>query len=357
MDWLWPEFLVFLVIIPLLIALYIWILRRRKRFAVRFSSLALVRAALPDRNRLRRHLPFAMFLVALASLIIALGRPVTIASMPISQTTIIMTIDVSRSMRFNDIQPSRLAAAQSAALSFIHHQNGSAQIGIVAFSGYAQLILPPTNDQASLEAAIQSLTTGRSTAIGSGLLKSLDAISQVDPNIAPSITDPSQGTEPSPPPKDSYAPDIVVLLTDGVSNTGPAPLDAAQQAVDRGIRVFTIGFGTTNGPSGGDFFGGGFGGPPPQGSQNNGNQQSYGQGYGGFRRGIDEVTLRKMAQMTGGQYFGASSADDLEAVFQNLPTKLVTRRETTEFSVIFAGVGALFAALAVGLSLIWHPLP
>src|SRR5258708_16654635 len=165
MDWLWPEFLLFLVIIPLLIALYIWVLRRRKRFAVRFSSLALVRAALPDRSRLRRHLPFALFLVALASLVIALGRPVTIASMPITQTTIIMTIDVSRSMRFNDIQPSRLAAAQSAALSFIQHQNGAAQIGIVAFSGYAQLILPPTRDHAGPQAAIDRLITARCTPI------------------------------------------------------------------------------------------------------------------------------------------------------------------------------------------------
>src|SRR5258708_6566873 len=289
MDWLWPEFLLFLVIIPLLIALYIWVLRRRKRFAVRFSSLALIRAALPDRSRLRRHLPFALFLVALASLVIALGRPVTIASMPITQTTIIFSIDVSRSMRFTDVQPSRLAAAQSAAMSFIQHQTATAQIGVVAFSGYAQLILPPTTDQAALEAAVESLTTGRSTAIGSGLLKALDAISQVDPNVAPSITDPSQGTEPSPPPKDTYAPDIVVLLTDGVSNTGPAPLDAAQQAVDRGVRVYTIGFGTANGPSGGDVFGVGGGGGNFGG--NNNNNQSYGQGYGGFRRGIDEVTL------------------------------------------------------------------
>jgi Ca-activated chloride channel family protein len=162
-------------------------------------------------------------------------------------------------------------------------------------------------------------------------------------------------------PKGAYAPDIIVLLTDGVSNAGPAPVDAAQQAADRGVRVYTIGFGTASGAGnpfcsqqlqgggsldnsgafGGGFGGGGFGGG----------------GFGGFRRGIDEDTLKQVADMTGGTYYSAESAGELQDVFQNLPTYLITKHETTEISVAFAALGALLAAIAIGLSLIWHPLP
>ena len=180
MDLLWPGFLLLLALIPLLIAVYIWMLRRRRRFAVRYSSLALVRDALPHQSRLRRHLPFALFLAALASLIIALVRPVTIASIPTDQTTIILTIDVSGSMCQTDVDPTRLQAAEAAALSFIQRQKASTQIGLVAFSGFAELIQPPTTDPEALQAAIESLTVGRRTAIGSGILKSLDAIAEID---------------------------------------------------------------------------------------------------------------------------------------------------------------------------------
>src|SRR5262249_43423538 len=156
-------------------------LRRRRRFAVRYSSLMLVRSVLPAQSRWRRHVPFALFLAAVASLIFALGRPVTVAAVPTNETTIILTIDVSRSMCSTDIQPSRIQAAEAAADSFIQSQKSSTLIGIVAFSGFAELIQPPTTDQGALEAAVNSLTTGRRTAIGSGILKSLDAIAEIDP--------------------------------------------------------------------------------------------------------------------------------------------------------------------------------
>ncbi|RPJ03014.1 MAG: VWA domain-containing protein, partial [Chloroflexi bacterium] len=249
MDLLWPGFLLLLGLIPLTVVIYIWVLRRRRRFAVRYSSLSLVREALSHQSRLRRHLPFALFLVALASLVGALTRPVAIVSVPADQTAIILTIDVSRSMLATDIEPSRMDAAQAAAMSFVERQNSNVQIGIVAFAGYAELVQPPTSDQRALKAAIQSLTTARRTAIGSGILKSLDAIAAIDSRVAPSVpvTGAGTGLEPTPVPRGAYAPDIVVLLTDGVSNSGPMPLDAAQQAVDRGVKVYTIGFGTENG--------------------------------------------------------------------------------------------------------------
>src|SRR5579859_7087694 len=362
MSLLWPGFLIALVLIPILVAMYVWILRRRRRLAVRYSSLSIVREAVGRQSRWRRHLPFAFFVVALGSLIIALGRPIAIVSVPTDQTTIILAIDVSGSMRFTDISPNRLSAAESAALSFIQQQQAKTQIGIVAFSGFAELLQQPTTDQQALEATIDSLTVGRRTAIGSGILKALDAIGTIDPSVAPSVTDLS--LEPTPVPKGDYAPDIIVVLTDGVSNAGPTPQDAAQQAADRGVRVYTIGFGTANGPSGNPFgrrgqgFGNqGFGNQGGLGNQSQGGFGGGGQGFGGFRRGIDDVTLKQVADMTGGAYYSAASADELQNVFQNLPTYLILKHETTEISVAFVALGAMLAAIALILALMWHPLP
>jgi Ca-activated chloride channel family protein len=362
MGWLWPGALILLGIVPLMIAAYIWMLRRRRRFAVRYSSLSLVREAMVRQSLLRRHLPFALFVLALGSLVLALARPVAIVSVPTGQATIILTMDVSRSMCSTDIQPTRLDAAKAAALSFIQSQPSNTQISIVAFAGFAEIVQMPTTDQEALETAVESLTTGRRTAIGSGILKAIDAIAEIDKNVAPSVTDESTGVAPMPVPKGAYAPDIIVVLTDGVSTTGPQPVDAAQQAADRGVRVYTIGFGTANGSAnpycapqlqGGGAFdsgGGGFGG------FGGGGFGGFG-GGGGFRRGIDEDTLKEVAEMTGGDYYAAESAGELQNVFENLPTSLITRHETTEISVAFAAIGALLATIAVGLSLIWHPLP
>ena len=174
MDLLWPGFLLLLGLIPLLAAVYILMLRRRRRFAVRYSSLALVREAIPRHSFIRRHLPMALFLLALAALIGALARPVTIISVPTNQTSIILTLDVSGSMRAADIQPSRLGAAEMAAMSFVQGQKSSTQIGVVAFSNFAEIVQAPTTDQEAPQAGIESLTLGRRTAIGAGILKALD---------------------------------------------------------------------------------------------------------------------------------------------------------------------------------------
>ena len=363
MSLIWPRLLFLLGLIPLLIAVYVWVLHRRRRFAVRYSSLALVREAMTRQSSWRRHIPFALFLLALASLVVAVGRPVMVVTVPTDQTTIILTIDVSGSMRSRDVYPSRLQAAENAALNFIQHQKPGTQIGLVVFSNFAEEIQQPTTDQEALQAAIESLTTGRRTAIGSGILKAIDAIAEVDKSIVPSIGDTSTAVEPTPVPKGDYAPDIIVVLTDGVSNTGPLPTDAAKQAADRGIRVYTIGFGTANGsPDAGGFGGNGgnnaFGG----GNNNNGGNNNGGNGGGlfgggGFRMGIDDVVLKQVADMTGGKYYSATSATELENVFQSLPTYLIIKHETSEISVLFTTAGAVLALLAIVLSLVWHPLP
>ena len=348
MDLLWPGFLLLLGLIPIIIGIYIWMLRRRQRFAVRFSSLALVRDAIPHQSRWRRHLPFGLFLIALASLIIAMGRPVSVAAVPTDQTTIILTIDVSRSMCSTDIPPSRLEAAEAAALSFIERQDSNTQIGIVAFSGFAELIQSPTTDTELLQAAVESLMTGRRTGIGSAILKSIDAIAEVDNNVQPSDSSIPSGIQPTPLPQGAFVPDIIILLTDGVSNTGPSPLDAAQQAADRGVRIYTIGFGTANGGS-----------RPNCPQQFLGNEPFGGRmqfGGGGFRRGIDEATLQLIADMTGGTYSSAESASELQKVFRELPSYLITKYEVMEISAAFTILGVIMAATAIFLRMIWHPL-
>lgn len=350
MELLWPGFLYLLALIPLLVLVYIFILCRRRPYAVRFSSLSLVREAVGKQSQVRRHLPFVLFLLAMSSLVVAMGRPISTVTLPAANATIILSIDVSRSMCSTDISPNRLEAAKSAALDFIEAQEANVQIGVVAFAGYAVVIQEPTTDRNLLENAVQNLTTARRTAIGSGLLTSLEALSEIDD----SIPSPFSGVEPEPMPEGEYAPYMVVLLTDGVNTTGPEPLFAAEYAKTRGIRVYTIGFGTDQNES--PMNCGGF-----QGGPNDFGQFFFGGGGGGgggnFRRGIDEETLKQVAAMTGGAYFAASSTGELEDVFRNLPVQLMTVTEITEISVIFAALGAVFVLLAIILSMIWHPIP
>src|SRR5688572_7398658 len=156
MSLLWPGFLVLIGLVPLIVAAYIWTIRRQ-RVGLRYSSLSLVRDALPRFSQIRRHIPVALFLIALTSLIVALSRPVNIVSVPTGQATIILALDVSQSMRQTDISPSRIDAAKAAALSFIQQQKSSTQIAIVAFAGYSELVQPPTTDQETLELAVRSL--------------------------------------------------------------------------------------------------------------------------------------------------------------------------------------------------------
>jgi len=361
MQFQWSGLLLLLGALPVLVAIYVWSQRRRRRSGVRYSSLALIRDAQPGPSRLRRHLPFILLAASLGALLLALARPYMVVAVPANKTTIILTIDVSGSMCSSDVPPSRLEAAEAAAANFINNQASNAQIGIVAFSGFAETVQAPTTDRTQLIAALHSLATGRRTAIGSGILASIDAISGVDPTVALRQTDTNPGAAPVPVPAGDYAPDIVVLLTDGASNTGPAPLDAAQQAADRGVRVFTIGFGTANGgamsatcapqfqgrePGGGGNGGGGFGGGGFGGG-----------GGGGFPRGIDEATLKAIAAMTGGTYHPAESADELESVFASLPTNLIMEHQVMEVSVVFVGIGALLAAAGTMLGKAWRPLP
>ncbi len=359
MTFLWPWFLLLLFIVPLLIGIYIWILRRKRKFAVRYSSLALIREALPRRSRWRQHLPVALFLLALSCLLTAVARPVSEVEVPFSRTTIILAIDVSRSMCATDVEPNRLTVAQEAALAFVEDNAHQTRIGLVAFAGFAEIVMPPTNDKDALKEAIRNFTTSIGTAIGSATLKSIDAIAEVNEAVPPSgFNLGGEGDAPLPLQEGLYQPDIIVVLTDGANSRGPLPLDAAQQAADRQIRVYTIGFGTTNpermvcSPQqlGSDAFEGGFGNFGPN---------SFSGGGGGFRRFlvIDEPTLQGMADLTGGAYYRAEDAQQLYEVFNNLPAEIILQKERREISVVFALLAAVLSVTAVTLSLLWRRFP
>ncbi len=336
MNFHWPGAFLLLGLIPLLAFAYFLRQRRRRKYAVRFSSLTLVRSAIPAQSTVRRWLPLGLFFLAIAVLAIAVARPETTVLVPDGRATVIMALDVSGSMRQTDILPSRLGAAKSAAMTFIERQQGDIQIGVVAFAGFAQLVQEPSLDGEELKESVKHLTTGRGTAIGSGILTALETITEFNQSGEARQTNPGQSSNQETPPPGQLAPDIIVLLTDGVYTTGPNPLEAAQEAVNRGIRVYTIGFGTRGGspPQGEDFFGG-----------------------RRFRHGIDEESLKAIAAMTGGEYYSANSADELIKVFDSLPNILKTREDTFEISAFFAAIAAFLMTAAVLLAQLWHPLP
>jgi Ca-activated chloride channel family protein len=364
MVFAWPFALFSLLLLPILVAGYLWHLKRRRRRAVTYSSVALIRAAAPARSAWRRHVPFALVLCVLACLAVASARPQIRTNVPVAGSSVILALDVSGSMCATDVDPNRLSAAQAAVRDFVKSQNSSTRIGLVVFSGFAQVAVAPTSEREELFRAIDSLTTGRGTTIGAAILKAVDAIAQINPNVAPadSAGEPD-GSSPSPRPG-SYAPEIVVLLTDGANTAGVSPVDAAQIAASRGVRVYPIGFGTSNptalvctaeqlggrgfgsfGPGGGGGFGGGFG---------------PGGGGGQGRRNFlvaDDATLKKVASVTGGSFFSAKDAKQLQSVLKDLPRQVKVQQRDVEVSVVLVGLATFLFLLAVWAAVRWTAFP
>ena len=382
MEFSWPLLLLSLLGLPVLAGGYWWVLRRRRRRAVPYSSVALIRSAAPRSAGRRRHLPFALLLGALALLGLAAARPQVKVAVPVAGTAVVLALDVSGSMCATDVEPNRLSAAQTAVRQFVRAQDPSIKIGLVVFSGFAQLTVPPTSERQDLLKAIDGLTTGRGTAIGAAILKSVDAIAAIDPNVQPADESQANGSDdgsglPSPPPSAPatpggsggaggpgtgaapgsvpYAPEIVVLLTDGANTGGITPQEAAKQAAARGVRVYPIGFGTTNPTTmvcTADQLGGmtmdGQGPRPP--------------GFSGFgsRRNFlvaDEATLRQVATTTGGTYFGASGADQLQGVLADLPRHVEVQRRDLEVTAALAGLAALLLLGSMGAAVRWSTFP
>jgi Ca-activated chloride channel family protein len=357
MQFLWPQMLWFLLAVPALAAAYIYAQRRRHRYALRYASLSLVKDALGRGPGRRRHVPPALFLFGLAVMILAMARPVSVVTLPAQEGTVILTMDVSGSMRANDLDPSRLEAAKAAARAFVEKQPPGVRVGVVSFSDSAFVVQAPTNDKLAVLAAINRLSTQRSTAIGRALLTSVDAIfEETDAEsamgtgafgggsyggrnqqgfggsqrgqTAPPTPTPIPLPTPTPMPKGEYQPAIVVLLSDGQSNQGPGPLDVVQQVADRGIRVYTVGIGTAQGAV----------------VSNQGRS---------MRASLDEVTLQRIAEATDGEYFNASTSQDLQAIYENLSTHLVFRTQEQEITALATALAALLVLAAGTLSLLW----
>ncbi|HEV3009641.1 MAG TPA: VWA domain-containing protein [Burkholderiales bacterium] len=328
MTFLWPEFLWLLLAVPASIALYVVILKKKKDSAVRYASLFLIKEAIGQGHRWRRHLPPAMLLIALGAMIAAIARPAAVITLPTSHETVILAIDVSGSMRASDVEPSRIEAAQAAARTFVNEQPRSTRIGVVAFAGSAALVQPPTSNRTDVLAAIDQLQLQHATAVGSGLLVSLKAIF---PEASFDLPRP-RGARPDPDfrpvPPGSYTAAAVVLLTDGQTTTGPDPVDAARLAAERGVRVFTVGVGTDNG------------------------QILTGDGWS-MRVRLDEDALKAIADLTRAEYFYAGTAVDLKKVYQSLRSKLVMEKRQTEITALFSAIAAATVLLSATLSLLW----
>ncbi|MBI2869195.1 MAG: VWA domain-containing protein [Chloroflexi bacterium] len=332
MSFLWGGMLWLLLFVPMLAAVYILMQRRRRKYALRYSSLSLVKEALGRGPGFRRHIPPILFLLALTAMTTALARPAATIMMPLRQGTVVLTLDVSGSMRADDLKPNRLEAAKTAARTFIEKQPAHVRIGVVSFSDGAALVQAPTTDREAALAAINRLAVQRRTAVGSAIITSLDAIfEEAVAKPSPGLGD-ALGSPPAPAaapvPAGSYHAAVIILLSDGVSNTGPLPLDAVKQASERGVRVYTVGLGD------------------PQGAI------LRFQGYS-MRVRLDEETLKAIAEKTDAQYFKAESETDLSNIYENLSTQVVLKNEQTELTAWFTGFAVLLMLAAGLLSMLW----
>ena len=345
MSFSWPWALLALLVIPLVFAVW-WLSRRRRRRAVvRVTSIALVRTAVPGRSRWRRRIPAALLTLGLAVLALGAARPQATVPVPSSSATIMLALDVSGSMCSTDVKPNRITAAEQAASAFIKSQTGGPRIGLVAFAGTAVVLVPPTADTKQLLSALGGLTTSFGTAIGEGIVTSLDAIAQVDPSVTPTGATVSR-------PGAGYADDVIVVLTDGSNNRGVDPQTAAKEAAGRGVRVFTIGYGTDN-PAplacSSDQFGG-FGG----GGGGGGGGFGGGPGGAGNPFDADYGALMQISRTTGGTFYRAQDADQLATALARLPAAFTIVRKHIDIASWFAAGGGLLIAAAVALSLWWN---
>ncbi len=379
MTFSWPIAGITLAVVIALAVWYVAVLRRRRRRAVIHPSVALIRKAQTSTVPWRRHAPFALILAALACLGFAAARPQITVPVPTAGTAVILALDVSGSMCATDVEPNRLAAAQSAVREFLSEQDSSVRIGLVVFSGFAEVAVAPTHERKLLLETVDSLTTGRGTTIGAAILKSVEAISEIDPDVkrpdqsvflkgsgdpfsAPELGDPapvpsSGGVSDDTLPKGTgTAPEIVVLLTDGANTAGVEPVPAARVAALSGVRVFPIGFGTTNPTSmsctAEQLGGAGFGTSSIQ-------SLSSGPSGGNGRNFLvaDETTLRQVAAITGGTYFAASDAGQLRNVLKDLPRHVKTTHQHVEITAGFAAAAVLLILFGVWAAARWTAFP
>jgi Ca-activated chloride channel family protein len=337
----WPEFLWLMLALPLLVLLYLWLLRRKKKTALRYASLSIVKEAMGPGQTIRRHIPPALFLLAIGAMLAAAARPMAVITLPSNQQTIILAMDVSGSMRATDVQPSRLVAAQNAAKSFLADLPRHVKVGIVAFAGSAQVAQIPTVNREDLVTAIDRFQLQRATATGNAIVISLATLfpdAGIELEQLQAGRDRQRGFSLDQERKEkkaftpvapgSYTSAAIIMLTDGQRTTGVDPLEAAKLAADRGVRVYTVGIGTVDG-------------------------ETIGFEGWSMRVRLDEETLKAIATKTNAEYFYAGTADNLKKVYDTLSSRLTVEKKETEVSALFAMAAAALALLSAGLSLLW----
>ena len=323
----WPAMLALLLLIPVGVWLYMRLDRRRRRRVAGLGSMGALPLARGS-GGVRRFVSPAFVLVWMTFLVVALARPQAEVNLPRVEGTVILAFDVSGSMAADDLKPTRMEAAKAAARAFVERQPPSVLIGVVAFSESGFSVQVPTNDQATVVAAINRLAPTRGTSLARGILTSLETIAAAEADPAEGYYTQSPAPEPAPVPPGSHDSAVIVLLSDGENTSSPDPLEAAKAAADRGIRIDTVGLGTEAGAI---------------------------LNVEGFRvhSQLDESLLRQISQTTEGAYYSAASPSDLEAVYDNVEARLVIRPEMIEITSILAGAG-LLALLIGGLSsLLW----
>jgi Ca-activated chloride channel family protein len=339
MSFLWPQTLWLMLALPVLPALYLWLLRRRGKPVLRLSSVAVVRRA--SSRQWRRHVPPALFFLALSALLLGLARPTARVTLPWARSTILLAMDVSLSMRVRDVEPTRMVAAQEAAKAFLQELPRHIEVGLVTFAGSAQVAQQATLDRASLVSAIDALQMQMGTAVGSAIVVCLaelfpdHGIDLGEMTFGPkrsgrSLDDKDKATpkQITPVTPGSYDSAAIILLSDGRRTTGVDTLQAAKMAADRGVRIHVVGLGTIDGHA------------------------SAGEGMAIYLQ-LDETTLREVARMTGGEYHHAGTAAALRSVYQNLGSRVQIQTRDTELTALLASAAAILIVTGSALSVLW----
>jgi len=340
MSFMWPTMLLSLLAMPLFVLAYLWIVRRRRRLAAGLAGLGLGQEGGP-----RQYIPAAILMAGLTLLLVALARPQAVVSLPRVEGTVILAFDVSGSMAANDPEfagqaggaGTRLEAAKAAAMRFLEHQPDGVQVGVVAFSDNGFTVQAPTDDQEAILSTISRLAPESGTSVANGILAALNLLatrnSQPTPHLYTDRTPvpPATGATPAPlsaGPAGIRTPAVILLLTDGENNEDPDPMEAAQIAADRGVRIYTVGIGSAAGTT---------------------------LEVNGFvvHTRLDEETLQQIARLTGGEYLNAGDEDELRAILDEVDLQLAVRPQEMEVTSLFAGASILAVLAGAGLSLLW----
>jgi Ca-activated chloride channel family protein len=334
MSFMWPVMLWLLLLIPLLIIRYVLVQRRRRSLAASYGSMGFVQNSSGRAAGFRRHIPQFFFLAGIGILLFALARPQAVVSLPRVEGTVILAFDVSGSMAADDLQPTRMDAAKAAARDFVARQPATVQIGVVGFSDSGFSEQAPTYDRDAINNAITRLKPLHGTSVAHGIQASLNILAAAAEEAGPPSRNnsgdflPTPTPTPTPVPKGKYAPAVIVLLSDGENNESPDPLQAAQMAADRGVRIYTVGIGTAAGTT------------------------LHINGFYVFTQ-LDEATLQQIADITGGTYYNADSTQELLNIYDTLDPQLIVRPIKTEITSLFAGAGILALLMGGALTMLW----